>query len=199
MKGGMDFMERGNHIKHYRNEKGLSQEELAERVYVTRQTISNWENNKNYPDINSIVLLSEVFEISIDNLIKGDLEEMKKEINSEEVKKLNFYSLMMAILMIAAIISLVPLIKFIGVYAFIVYFALLACALVFALKIEKIKKNNDIQTYKEILAFTEGKRLDEIQKIQEKAKRPYQKIVLSLSIAVIVVLIFVVMAFLFKF
>ena len=192
-------MELGNHIKHYRNEKGLSQEELAERVYVTRQTISNWENNKNYPDINSIVLLSEVFEISIDNLIKGDLEQMKKEINSEEVKKLNFYSLMMAILMIAAIISLVPLIKFIGVYAFIVYFALLACALVFALKIEKIKKNNDIQTYKEILAFTEGKRLDEIQKIQEKAKRPYQKIVLSLSIAVIVVLIFVVMAFLFKF
>lgn len=191
-------MELGNHIKHYRNEKGLSQEELAERVYVTRQTISNWENNKNYPDINSIVLLSEVFEISIDNLIKGDLEEMKKEINSEEVKKLNFYSLMMAILMIAAIISLVPLIKFIGVYAFIVYFALLACALVFALKIEKIKKNNDIQTYKEIVAFTEGKRLDEIQKIQEKAKRPYQKIVLSLSIAVIFVLIFVVMAFLFK-
>lgn len=198
MKGGMDFMELGNQIKHYRNEKGLSQEELAERVYVTRQTISNWENNKNYPDINSIVLLSEIFEISIDNLIKGDLEKMKKEINSEEVKKLNFYSLIMAILMIAAIISLVPLIKFIGVYAFIVYFALLACALVFALKIEKIKKNNDIQTYKEILAFTEGKRLDEIQKIQEKAKRPYQKIVLSLSIAVIVVLIFVVMAFLFK-
>lgn len=191
-------MELGNQIKHYRNEKGLSQEELAERVYVTRQTISNWENNKNYPDINSIVLLSEIFEISIDNLIKGDLEKMKKEINSEEVKKLNFYSLMMAILMIAAIISLVPLIKFIGVYAFIVYFALLACALVFALKIEKIKKNNDVHTYKEIVAFTEGKRLDEIQKIQEKAKRPYQKIVLSLSIAVIVVLIFVVMAFLFK-
>ena len=80
MKGGMDFMELGNHIKHYRNEKGLSQEELAERVYVTRQTISNWENNKNYPDINSIVLLSEVFEISIDNLIKGDLEQMKREI-----------------------------------------------------------------------------------------------------------------------
>ena len=191
-------MELGNHIKHYRNEKGLSQEELAERVYVTRQTISNWENNKNYPDINSIVLLSEVFEISIDNLIKGDLEQMKKEINSEEVKKLNFYSWMMAIIFLIAIISLIPMLKFIGVYAFIVYFALLACALVFALKIEKIKKNNDIQTYKEILAFTEGKRLDEIQKIQEKAKRPYQKIVLSLSIAVIVVLIFVVMAFLFK-
>lgn len=191
-------MELGNHIKHYRNEKGLSQEELAERVYVTRQTISNWENNKNYPDINSIVLLSEVFEISIDNLIKGDLEEMKKEINSEEVKKLNFYSWMAVIIFLIAIISLIPMLKFIGLYGFIPYFILMACAMFFALKIEKIKKNNDIQTYKEIVAFTEGKRLDEIQKIQEKAKRPYQKIVLSLSIAVIVVLIFVVMAFLFK-
>ena len=170
-------MELGNHIKHYRNEKGLSQEELAERVYVTRQTISNWENNKNYPDINSIVLLSEIFEISIDNLIKGDLEQMKKEINSEEVKKLNFYSWMVAIIFLIAIISLIPMLKFIGLYGFIPYFILMACALVFALKIEKIKKNNDIQTYKEILAFTEGKRLDEIQKIQEKAKRPYQKII----------------------
>ncbi|MCR8684106.1 helix-turn-helix transcriptional regulator [Campylobacter ureolyticus] len=61
-------MELGNQIKYYRSEKELSQEELADRLYVSRQTISNWENNKNYPDINSIVLLSEVFEISIDNL-----------------------------------------------------------------------------------------------------------------------------------
>ena len=83
-------MELGNKIKYYRGEKEFSQEELAERVYVSRQTISNWENNKSYPDINSIVLLSEIFEISIDNLIKGDVEQMKKEINSEEVKKLNF-------------------------------------------------------------------------------------------------------------
>lgn len=191
-------MELGNQIKHYRIEKGLSQEELAERVYVTRQTISNWENNKNYPDINSIVLLSEIFEISIDNLIKGDLEQMKREINSEEVKKLNFYSLMMAILMIAAIISLVPLIKFIDVYAFIVYFALLACALVFALKIEKIKKNNDIQTYKEILAFTEGKRLDEIQKIEERAKRPYQKIIVVFLWVAVTLLIVGIMIFILK-
>lgn len=198
MKGGTDFMELGNQIKHYRIEKGLSQEELAERVYVTRQTISNWENNKNYPDINSIVLLSEIFEISIDNLIKGDLEQMKREINSEEVKKLNFYSLMMAILMIAAIISLVPLIKFIDVYAFIVYFALLACALVFALKIEKIKKNNDIQTYKEILAFTEGKRLDEIQKIEERAKRPYQKIIVVFLWVAVTLLIVGIMIFILK-
>lgn len=191
-------MKLGNQIKYYRSEKELSQEELAERVYVTRQSISNWENNKNYPDINSIVLLSEVFEISIDNLIKGDLEKMKKEINSEEVKKLNFYASMMGILMIAAFISLMPLIKLIGLYGFIPYFVLVACAMFFAIKVEKIKKDNDIQTYKEILAFTEGKRLDEIQKIEERAKRPYQKIIDGFLWAVISLLICGIMIFLLR-
>lgn len=198
MKGGMDFMELGNHIKHYRNEKGLSQEELAERVYVTRQTISNLENNKNYPDINSIVLLSEIFEISIDNLIKGDLEQMKKEINSEEVKKLNFYATMMGILMLAAFISLMPLLKFIGLYGFIPYFVLVACAMFFAIKVEKIKKDNDIQTYKEILAFTEGKRLDEIQKIEERAKSPYQQIIVVFLWVAVTLLIVGITIFILK-
>ena len=191
-------MKLGNQIKYYRSEKELSQEELAERVYVTRQSISNWENNKNYPDINSIVLLSEVFEISIDNLIKGDLEKMKKEINSEEVKKLNFYASMMGILMIAAFISLIPLIKFIGLYGFIPYFVLVSCAMFFAIKVEKIKKDNDIQTYKEIVAFTEGKRLDEIQKIEERAKRPYQKIIDGFLWAVVALLISGIMIFLLR-
>ncbi|WP_053942200.1 helix-turn-helix domain-containing protein [Kallipyga gabonensis] len=191
-------MELGHQIKYYRSEKELSQEELAERIFVSRQTISNWENNKNYPDINSIVLLSEIFGVSIDHLIRGDVEQMKKEINAEEVRKMNGYSLMMLILMLVAIISLMPLIKFIGLYAFIPYLVLVTCALFFALKIEKIKKNNDIQTYKEIVAFTEGKRLDEIQQIEEKAKRPYQKIIIVFLFVAIAILISGVMIFLLR-
>ncbi len=191
-------MELGNKIKYYRGEKEFSQEELAERVYVSRQTISNWENNKSYPDINSIVLLSEVFEISIDNLIKGDVEQMKKEINSEEVKKLNFYATIMAILMLVATILLMPMLKFIGLYGFIPYFVLVACAMFFAIKVDKIKKDNDIQTYKEIVAFTEGKRLDEIQKIEEKAKRPYQKVIDGFLWAVVALLISGIMIFLLR-
>lgn len=191
-------MELGNKIKYYRGEKEFSQEELAERVYVSRQTISNWENNKSYPDINSIVLLSEVFEISIDNLIKGDVEQMKKEINSEEVKKLNFYATMMGILMLVALISLMPMLKFIGLYGFIPYFVLVACAMFFAIKVDKIKKDNDIQTYKEIVAFTEGKRLDEIQKIEEKAKRPYQKVIDGFLWAAVALLISGIMIFLLR-
>lgn len=191
-------MEIGNKIKYYRGEKELSQEELAERVYVSRQTISNWENNKSYPDINSIVLLSENFEISIDNLIKGDVEQMKKEINSEEVKKLNLYATIMAILILVATILLMPMLKFIGLYGFIPYFVLVGGAMFFSIKVDKIKKDNDIQTYKEIVAFTEGKRLDEIQKIEEKAKRPYQKVIDGFLWAVVALLISGIMIFLLR-
>ena len=48
----------GNQIKKYREQLKISQEELADKIFVTRQTISNWENNKNYPDIKSLSLLS---------------------------------------------------------------------------------------------------------------------------------------------
>lgn len=61
-------MELGNQIKKYRSELQLSQDQLAERIYVSRQTISNWENEKSYPDVNSLVLLSEVFKTSIYHL-----------------------------------------------------------------------------------------------------------------------------------
>lgn len=71
-------MELGTQIRKYRNEKTLSQEALAEKVYVSRQTVSNWENDKSYPDVNSLVLLSEVFEISLDQLIKVQLRNVKR-------------------------------------------------------------------------------------------------------------------------
>ena len=182
-------MELGKKIKYYRNEKSLTQDNLAERIFVSRQTISNWENDKSYPDINSIILLSEVLEVSVDNLIKGDVEQMKLEINSEEVKKMKLYSLMMLILFLLSVGALFPLLKFIGFYAFIPCFGLWLGAMIFAIKIEQIKKNHNIQSYKEIVAFTEGKRLDEIKRIEENAKRPYQKILSVLLTVFITVFI----------
>ena len=57
-------MEMGKQIKRLRTEQGISQETLAEKVYVSRQTVSNWENDKNYPDINSLLRMSEIFHVS---------------------------------------------------------------------------------------------------------------------------------------
>lgn len=84
-------MELGKQIKTYRQNAKLSQEELANRIYVSRQTISNWENDKSYPDMNSLVLLSEIFKTSIDNLIRGDIDIMKEVIKKEEIAKFNHY------------------------------------------------------------------------------------------------------------
>ena len=76
-------------IKKYRASLSLSQEELAEKIFVTRQTISNWENARSYPDIHSLLLLSTLFQVSLDQLIKGDIEIMKEEIKTAEIKKFN--------------------------------------------------------------------------------------------------------------
>ena len=180
MQGG-DGMELGKQIKMHRQEAELSQEELANRVYVSRQTISNWENDKSYPDVNSLVLLSEIFQISLDKLIKGDIGAMKEVIQKEEIEKMNRYGRIYTIMLIATVVSVVPLFMWLGVWAFIPWGIIWAVSMYFALKIEKIKKDNDVQSYKEIVAFSEGKLLDDIQKQREIGKRPYQKILLVIG------------------
>ena len=63
-------MEIGSKLKKARNEKGLTQEQTADALGVSRQTISNWENNKSYPDIISVKKMSEIYSISLDHLLK---------------------------------------------------------------------------------------------------------------------------------
>lgn len=101
-------MELSIQIKKYRTELHLSQEELAEKVYVTRQTISNWENEKSYPDIHSLLLLSSLFNVSLDQLIKGDIEKMKEIISEQEIKKFNYYGSIYTVHLAVLIISAVP-------------------------------------------------------------------------------------------
>ncbi len=65
----MDF---GEQIKSIRKKENLTQEQFAMKLNVSRQAVSNWENNKNLPDIGMLILMSNVFQISLDQLIKGD-------------------------------------------------------------------------------------------------------------------------------
>ena len=195
MQGG-DEMELGKQIKMHRQEAHLSQEELAHRVYVSRQTISNWENDKSYPDVNSLVLLSEIFQISLDNLIKGDIEVMKDVIQKEEIEKMNRYGKSYTIMLIATVVSAAPLFMWLGVWAFIPWGIIWAISMYFAFKVEKVKKDNDVQTYKEIVAFSEGKLLDDIHKQREIGKRPYQKILLVIGAALTTFVVCVLIGFL---
>lgn len=189
-------MELGKQIKKHRQEVQLSQEKLADRVYVSRQTISNWENDKSYPDVNSLVLLSEIFQISLDNLIKGDIEVMKDVIQKEEIVKMNRYGKIYTIMLIVTVVSAVPLFMWLGVWAFIPWGIIWTLSMYFAFQVEKVKKDNDVQTYKEIVAFSEGKLLDDIQKQREIGKRPYQKIFLVIGSALITFVVCVLIGFL---
>ena len=71
-----------------------------------------------------------------------------------------------------------------------------ALSMYFAFQVEKVKKDNDVQTYKEIVAFSEGKLLDDIQKQREIGKRPYQKIFLVIGSALITFVVCVLIGFL---
>lgn len=193
---GGEEMELGKQIKKHRQEVQLSQEELAERVYVSRQTISNWENDKSYPDVNSLVLLSETFQISLDNLIKGDIEVMKDVIQKEEIEKMNRYGKIYTILLIATAVSAVPLFMLLGVWALIPWGIIWGISMYFAFMLEKIKKDNDVQTYKEIVAFSEGQLLDDIQKQREIGKRPYQKFLLVIGSGLITFAVCILIGFL---
>ena len=65
-------MEIGSKLKNARNEKGITQEQAAELLGVSRQTISNWENNKSYPDIISVIKMSDIYSVSLDHLLKEE-------------------------------------------------------------------------------------------------------------------------------
>ena len=192
-------MELNEQIKKYRTEMNLSQEELAEKIYVTRQSVSNWENGKTYPDIHSLLLLSSLFGISLDQLVKGDIEIMKKEIKEAEIIKMKRYGRTYALMLITTVVSAVPLIMWLGVWAFIPWGIIWAISMYFAFKVEKVKKDNDVQTYKEIVAFSEGKRLDDIQKQREIGKRSYQKILLVIGSAAVTFAVCVLISFLMHF
>ena len=191
-------MELGKQIKRYRMEENLSQEELADKVFVSRQTISNWENDKNYPDIKSLVLMSEVFHVSLDHLVKGDLERMKKEIDKQEYAEFQKNSNIFSILFVALLIVPVPLVMIFEWFGMVLYIGLWAIGMYFAIKLEKYKKKYDIQTYKEIVAFMEGKSLSEIEKAREEGKRPYQKALLPAASAVLVIIIAFIMFMIIK-
>lgn len=190
-------MEIGNKIKKYREHKKLSQEELADQVYVSRQTVSNWENNKYYPDINSLKLLSNIFDVSLDEFIKGDIEEMKKSLNENDLKKYNTLAIIYSLEFLVMLISAYPLLRYFEIYGIIIWLMITLITLYTAMKIEKIYKKNDCRTYKEIMAFIEGRSLSPKEQIEEKAKRPYQKFLLALCSGIIAIVTFTILALLF--
>lgn len=97
-------MEIEKKLKEVRERAGLTQEQVAQSVMVSRQTISNWENGRSLPDIISIIKLSDLYGISVDELLKDDQKMQKKIEQDATVAKTN-----RGVILITAAITLLSL------------------------------------------------------------------------------------------
>ena len=97
-------MEIGKKLKSARVQSGMTQENVAERINVSRQTISNWENEKSYPDIISVIELSNLYSISLDVLLKGDEKMIEHLEETTNVVKSNQKMIWAVIVIVAALL-----------------------------------------------------------------------------------------------
>ncbi len=169
-------MEAGKAIRGLRERAGMSQDDLASRVYVSRQTISSWENGKTYPDLRSLLLLSDVFDATVDEIVGKDVTAMAKNIN-RSAKALNY----LACLMLAFFVLLFAAIVWLGVQllawdwsamqvaptcCLVAVFA--AGAIAASAGADRVKADNDLMTYREIAAFLKG---DEVVRDAERRRQ----------------------------
>lgn len=160
-------MELPKQLKAHRERLGLSQEAVAQAIYVSRQTMSSWENGKTYPDVQSLLLLSDLFGASIDELVKGDVVSMK-EVVSKDVLKMERLAmgsialLLTGIACMAGIYAILPEPSFIphmsagALIGILVFVAFWIPSLVCTSRIERIKREHNLVTFREISAFMDG-------------------------------------------
>ena len=150
-------MELGRHVKEHRGRLGMSQEQLAEAIFVSRQTVSNWETGRTYPDVQSLLLLSNLFGVSVDELIKGDVMEMKAVLTAE-ANRMNRLGAIMAACGTAAVVwAVATAIMDLDWPAILIpSIALFIPAAVSATMVEKIKHDNELFTYRAVEAFMRG-------------------------------------------
>ncbi|CEI81625.1 MULTISPECIES: helix-turn-helix domain-containing protein [Oceanobacillus] len=172
-------MEIGKQIQYYRKRDGLTQEDLAEKVYVSRNSVSNWERGNNYPDIEMLLRMSILFDVTIDHLVKGDVKEMKNEIH---LMRFNQWSTIMLISFGALALLIIPSFRYFDMYGFLVLLPFAGAGLYAGYRTEKYKKsiihNHNLKTYEQILNYIEsdGENMD----AEYKYHRPKHSISISI-------------------
>ena len=135
---------------------------------MSRQTISSWENDKTYPDVQSLLLLSQVFGTTIDELVRGDVDTMKETIEKDVqlLRRLGGVMLGFIALMVLALVWWVcqmtvwdlSILQTLPTLALVI--VLWGIALFAARWADRIKKEHDLVTYQEVLAFWNGEPVD---------------------------------------
>ncbi len=174
-------MELPRQLRANRERLGLSQEDVAHAIYVSRQTMSSWERGKTYPDVQSLMLLSHLFGISIDELVKGDVVSMKEMVSKDALvmERMAVGSVVLILMGIACMVGLnavwkdsspVPYMSIGSLAGIAAMVAFWIPSLVLSMRIEKIKKNHSLVTYREISAFMDGEEVPEESKALSRNK-----------------------------
>lgn len=102
-------MELGKKIKQLRKFSGMTQEQLAEKLNISRQALSKWENGSSMPDVESVVRISKLFQISLEELLLKEekhVEESKTQITLEDLTQINMHNRRMNLLLSSGILFL---------------------------------------------------------------------------------------------
>lgn len=104
---GMDMTRIGHFLSHLRKEKGISQDELAQQIYVSRQAISNWERGERLPDHENLLSLAEYYQISIDDILNGGNKVESNVIPHNYPSTVKNHIFVYAFFILSAVISLI--------------------------------------------------------------------------------------------
>ena len=162
-------MEVGKRIREERERLGLSQEDLAQQIFVSRQTVSNWETGKTYPDVQSLLLLSGLFEVSVDSLVKGDVEAMQENMENYELDR---FKIKVSMGVYAALVAVAGVMLAIltaqgqtGSPLFVIALLLLVVpGIPLSTVTARLEKRYNIDTMREVKAFLDGADPDQIER-----------------------------------
>ncbi len=115
-------MKIGWQLQEARKKANLTQDQVASKIFVSRQTISNWENERSYPDILSVIMLSDLYGISLDALIKGDQKMIKHLADSTNIVQSNKKVIMAFLFNIAILVGIILLSTFISQQPILIFF-----------------------------------------------------------------------------
>ncbi len=179
-------MDIGNQIRERRQRLGLSQDELAQRLYVSRVTVSHRETNKTLPDVQSMLLLANLFGTTIDEMVRGDVDEMREMVEKSEQQRKAF-----AIALRAVEVTVIAVLAFMAVAGrdyldsalrLLLSVLVLASAVV-ALVARRGGEGREAKSAAELLGAASG---DPVEAARESASANVMRLVLQVFVGLVV-------------
>lgn len=137
----------GEILKNKRIELNYTQEDIAKKLYISRQSISNWELGKSYPDIEKLILLSDLYKISLDSLVKDDYkmaEKLKEDSKGKKLRLIGFITEQISALILGSLLTSLYLNKEIPTKLLIVLIIMtLICSIITIWRVIPLKSFNN--------------------------------------------------------